>query len=132
MKTMKLIEALLIAFSLFSCGATKYQETGHTGGFSETQLNSNVFKVSFKGNAYISKEKVADFALLRAAESTINKGFNYFTVYDSDNYTKTGSYTAPSYSNTNINANITGNTISGTARTTHSAGGNLQLREASE
>lgn len=113
--------AVLVAFSLLSC-ATKYQETARSGGFSELQLNSNVFKITFSGNAYLSKSKVSDFALLRAAEVTLNNGFKYFIIQDSNNHTKDGSYTPPSSSNTTFSGNISGNTINGTAQTTSSGG----------
>ena len=48
-----------------SC-ATTYQSEGLTGGFSETQLDENIFRVTFYGNGYTGKERVTDFALLRS------------------------------------------------------------------
>jgi hypothetical protein len=37
--------------SLVGC-ATGYQAQGFTGGFDETQLSPNVYRVTFKGNGY--------------------------------------------------------------------------------
>jgi len=65
----KLIAIVILAFILQGC-ATSYQKTSFTGGYSETQLDENVFNVSFKGNGYTSRERVADFTLLRSAELT--------------------------------------------------------------
>ena len=65
---------ILSAFLLSGC-ATAYQPKGFTGGFSETQLDESVFQVSFRGNAYTSSERAADFTLLRSAELTIENGY---------------------------------------------------------
>jgi hypothetical protein len=97
MGPVKLFVILLLFISLFSC-ATTYQETGFTGGFSETQLASNVFKVNFKGNAFVHKDKAADFALLRSAELTLDNGFNYFIIHDSVDSTNLSAYSTNSNS----------------------------------
>ena len=53
---------------------------GATGGFSELQLSSDVYRVAFRGNGYTSPDRVIDFALLRAAELTLQQGARYFVV----------------------------------------------------
>jgi hypothetical protein len=53
---------------------------GATGGFSELQLSSDVYRVAFRGNGYTSPDRVIDFALLRAAELTLLQGARYFVV----------------------------------------------------
>mgnify|MGYP003326504792 CR=1 FL=1 len=59
---------LLSAFVLFITGcATTYQSQGFSGGFSETRLGENMFRVTFEGNGYSGKDRVADFTLLRSA-----------------------------------------------------------------
>jgi hypothetical protein len=40
----------------------------------------DIFAISFAGNSFTSPERVSDFALLRAAELTLNKGDNRFTL----------------------------------------------------
>lgn len=114
------LSALLIIF--FSGCATSYQPDGLTGGFKEVQLAEDVFKVSFKGNAYTDKERATDYALLRAGEVTLKYGYKYFVVMDAQNYSKTGSYTTPTTYNTYGNISGYGNTAyySGT---TYAAGG---------
>src|SRR5258708_35613196 len=47
--------SMLLVLSVLSC-ATGYHAHGLSGGFSETQLDENVFQVSFKGNGYTSRE----------------------------------------------------------------------------
>lgn len=86
----------------FVCGvvlsgcATGYKQSGITGGYSETQLSENAFRVAFNGNGYANRERVFDFALLRAAEVAIQHGFRYFVVVDSANDSSLSTYTAPS------------------------------------
>ena len=78
---------VFISFLLSSC-ATPYQAYGATGGFNETRINENVYRVSFKGNAYTSLEKATYFTLLRSAELTLEKGYNHFLVINEDQYFK--------------------------------------------
>jgi hypothetical protein len=104
------------------------------GGFSETQLDENVFRVSFRGNEYTRPERAADFSLLRAAELARNNGYSYFVIVDSQSYARHSTYTTPTTSTTTaqINTvgtgNISGNNVNfsansiGTA-TTHTYGG---------
>lgn len=84
----KVFIVCLSAFCFFSC-ATGYQASGFKGGFEQTQLDDNVFKVSFRGNAYTSKEKVSDYALLRCAEVTLQNDFKYFVIKDNKDFSKT-------------------------------------------
>ncbi len=75
--------AFLIAL-LASC-ATMYQPEGPTGGFSETRLGENIWRVSFKGNGFTSPERATDFAMLRSAEVCLSSGYRYFIVAESAN-----------------------------------------------
>jgi len=76
---------LVIIASTFLVGcATSYQPMGSSGGYEETRLDENVFLVHFRGNRYTKMERTQDFAFLRAAELTIQSGYNYFAVLKSD------------------------------------------------
>ena len=74
---MKNLITLLSVILLSSC-ATSYQSEGMTGGYVDTQLSETLWKVSVNGNGYTSQSKVGDYALLRASELTIDKGYKYF------------------------------------------------------
>jgi hypothetical protein len=88
--------ALFFILLVFATGcATPYKPDGLTGGFSETQLDENVFKVSFSGNGYASKERAADFSLLRSAELALEHGYNFFIIVDASEYTKIETHTTP-------------------------------------
>ncbi len=117
------MKALVIAAVLFLTGcATPYQSKGFTGGFDETQLSPEVYRVSFQGNAYVAAETVADYVMLRCAELTVESGFQYFVVVDTKDTSRSGAYTTPKSSQTTANATAYGNAYStnvqGTATTT--------------
>jgi hypothetical protein len=96
---MKIILSVAIALMLAGC-ATSYQSKGLMGGYSETQIAPDVFRVSFGGNGYTSGERAQDFTLLRAAELTLQHGFRYFVIVDEKNTTKVSISTTPGYAYT--------------------------------
>lgn len=108
---------LLVTLILSGC-ATPYQRVGITGGYSETKLGENIFLVSFRGNGYTSRDRAIDFSLLRAAELTLENGFRYFVVIESEKHTEIDTYTTPSQSYTTGSAYSYGNYTSGSATTT--------------
>ncbi len=115
MKIMLRRTALAFITMLMVGCATGYQKKGFTGGFSETQLAENVFRVAFKGNQYTSRERTADFTLLRSAEVAVENGFKYFVIVKSKERTKTRSYTGPTTAQTTgkVYENNTGTGIGG-------------------
>lgn len=118
---MKIIISTLIALSILGCSTT-YQSSGFTGGYSETQLDLNVFRVTFNGNAYTGRDKVADFTLLRSAELTLANGYKYFVIVDSENTVELSTHTTPITTNTTANAYGTGNHATVNATSTTSGG----------
>lgn len=75
--------AFLLALTFGGCAlasATGYQPAGSDGGFTELQLAPDMFRVAFQGNTYTSQERVADMALLRAADLALAHGASYFAV----------------------------------------------------
>ena len=110
---------MILSFTLVSC-VTAYQRQAFTGGFSELQLGENIYKISFKGNALTSRERISDYALLRSAEVTLENGFKYFIILDSDNYSKTSISTRPTTSETTGSIGIMGSI---NTTTTTSGGG---------
>jgi hypothetical protein len=104
-----------VACALVAGCATTYQPMAFSGGYSETALAENVFKVSFAGNGYIGADTVSDYALLRSAEVTIENGFRYFIITDERSYSTNSTFTTP----TTTNAYVTGygNSAYGTATT---------------
>lgn len=127
---MRSLLILVLPIILSAC-ATTYQPQGLSGGFSETQLDTNVFKVSFRGNGYTHAERAEDLALLRSAELTLKNGFTHFAVIDSQSREKHGTYTPPTQSYTTANATAYGNSAYGTAQTTTYGGQTFHISKPS-
>jgi hypothetical protein len=86
MKLPVLVSIVLCALFSNSC-STPYQPSDFLGGFTELQLSSDSYQVSFGGNAYTSTQRAIDFTLLRCAELALENGYQYFVVIDADNRT---------------------------------------------
>lgn len=114
---MRTLTAVFLAVLLTGC-ATTYQAEGLSGGFSETQLDKNVFRVSFRGNGYTRTEKTEELALLRSAELTLKNGFTHFVIIDGRSREQLSTYTTPTQSYATSNATAYGNSAYGTSRTT--------------
>jgi hypothetical protein len=106
---------LVVALGALTTGcATTYHTQSLTGGFTETRLDENVFQVRFAGNGYTSRERAADFCLLRCCELAQQYGYAYLIVVDSAHYTKDSAYTTPTTATTtgsaqtNAKATVTG------------------------
>jgi hypothetical protein len=85
--------ALALALSALGGCATAYQSKGMTGGFSETMLSPDTFKINFSGNGFTSAERASDFAILRAADKSLEMGCNYFGVMNEADGASVGSAT---------------------------------------
>lgn len=115
---MKYLVFITIVAVLMQGCATSYQSSGYAGGFSSTQLDENVFRVSFRGNAYTGRDRVADFTLLRSAELALQNGYKHFSIISANEYTSNSSYTTPITSNTTASVYGTSNYAYGNATTT--------------
>lgn len=67
---------------LVACGATPYQSGigTYTGGYYETQMGPDTFRVNFSGNGFTPTQMAQDYAILRAAELALQRGYPYFVV----------------------------------------------------
>lgn len=68
-----------VAVGLASC-ATPYAQQGITGGFDVQELRPDVFRVSFGGNGFTTKETVQVYWLYRCAQLAVEKGFGGFEI----------------------------------------------------
>ena len=86
MKRLLIAGALAATTALAACATpTPYQPArltarGPVNGFSEAPLEQNRYRVAFNGNTVTSREQVEDALLLRAAELTLQQGFDHFTA----------------------------------------------------
>ena len=75
---MRLPVVLAVLVSLLAGCATAYHPAGLDGGYGETRLGTNVFRVTFTGNAASTQAATDEMALLRAAEVSLANGCRWF------------------------------------------------------
>lgn len=91
---------LVLGAGLAACAtATPYQPNipGQqvSGGFSELRLEPDRFRVSFAGNSLTSRETVEGYLLYRAAELTVQQGYDWFEIVDRRTDRETRTYVEP-------------------------------------
>lgn len=97
-RILALAAALAGSAALAGCmTATPYQPATASSrlGFADEQIESNRFRVSFAGNSLTSRETVERYLLYRAAELTVQRGFDHFILVTRDTETKTDTYRTP-------------------------------------
>jgi hypothetical protein len=74
--------AVLAVFVLGAGCASGYRSgrSSMTGGYASEQEDFNVFSVRYSGNAFVSEQKASDLVLMRAAELSLEHGFEYLAV----------------------------------------------------
>jgi hypothetical protein len=88
LKTLALIAAVGVApLMLAACEtATPYQPLARGnatfGGFTDQRLDADRFRVTFAGNSLTSRETVETYLLYRAAELTLQSGYDWFEMVD--------------------------------------------------
>jgi hypothetical protein len=97
-----IFSCLAALLTLNGC-ATRYHSIGFNGGYSEINTSQDSFVVTFKGNRYTSSEKVLQYALTRASELTVARGFKYFSVISSVDQTQGYDY---SHTTSNMNGSM--------------------------
>lgn len=78
---------LLLTVLLTACATqTPYKPAAERGaeGYTETRLTNDRYRISFRGNSLTPADTVRDYALLRAAELTLQEGQDWFQLIDSD------------------------------------------------
>jgi hypothetical protein len=118
---MKRVLLIGVALVLAGC-ATGYQTMGFTGGFEEIKLSQDTYRISVSGNGFTSRSRAENIALLRAAELTIQDGYERFAVL--------GGRVSQEFSGTtNITVNRIGNTaIASGGDPIFKPGGDLVIR----
>ncbi len=79
--------AITTTLGLAACqnGPTPYQPgAGYQGGYTESRLENDRYRVSFKGNSLTNRETVENYLLFRAAELTLQNGYDTFTIVNRD------------------------------------------------
>ena len=69
---------------LSACEPKYQQQSWWSGGYSSTQIDQNTFRVSYEGDIGTDAGKVNDFLMYRAAELTMQSGYDYFVFTNKD------------------------------------------------
>lgn len=76
MKIVLVIAAALMAL----CGCSSYQLTSQNTRMTVDNISPKTFTVNFCGNAYMQQKEVEKYALQRASEVSLSKGYSHFVV----------------------------------------------------
>lgn len=82
----RLIAAIAVLVTLGACAtATPYQAALDTNrGYADQQIESNRWQVSFSGNSLTDRQTVETYLLFRAAELTMQQGYDHFSFVKRD------------------------------------------------
>jgi hypothetical protein len=100
----KAIVAALATSTLLVAGCateTAYRPATGQGfyraGYSDRQIEPNRFLVSFAGNSVTSRDTVERYLFFRAAELTVQNGYDYFVLADRDTNLQSRTYSTPGF-----------------------------------
>jgi len=84
---MKRLIAVAAVFLAVGC-ATQYQssDTSLSGGYTESRLAPNEWRVLVEGNGFTSRGEAEQFLMRRAAELTLEQGKRYFELDAHDSW----------------------------------------------
>ena len=98
----KAVVAALAASTLMVAGCateTTYRPATGQGfnrtGYSDRQVEPNRFLISFAGNSVTSRDTVERYLLFRAAELTLQNGYDYFVMANRDTDLQSRTYSTP-------------------------------------
>ena len=98
----KAMGAALAASTLMVAGCateTTYRPATGQGfnrqGYSDRQIEPGRFLVSFAGNSVTSRDTVERYLFFRAAELTLQNGYDYFVMADRDTNLQSRTYSTP-------------------------------------
>ena len=73
------------ALAIAACGTpTPYQPALDGHGYAEQAIEEDRYRVSFSGNTLTSRETTENYMLYRAAEITLQRGYDHFVIVDSE------------------------------------------------
>ena len=78
------VALLVVSLLLTACAtATPYQPQAKSGeGYSEQRLETNRYRVRSVGNSATSRDTVENYLMYRAAEITLQNGYDWFAIAD--------------------------------------------------
>lgn len=89
--------AVPFAFIALASCSTPYQEMGLLGGVSATQIDATTMRISSRGNGFSDIGRMKDYVLLKAAEETVKRGYDFFEVVGAENVSRTDHVAIPEF-----------------------------------
>ena len=101
MKTLRNLALCASAAVLAACAtATPYQPASQPGGFdgfSQTMLEADRARITFGGNSLTKRDTVENYMLYRAAETALERGYDWFELVERDTEAKTRRTVSPGF-----------------------------------
>ncbi|HUS24029.1 MAG TPA: hypothetical protein VM369_03700 [Candidatus Binatia bacterium] len=77
----RILFPFVLAAALAACAhATPYQRADRGEGYTDQKIENARYRISFAGNRLTPRETVENYLLYRAAELTLENGFDYFVL----------------------------------------------------
>ena len=114
----------LLAVAILGGCATKYLDMGFTGGVTAEPLMTDVYRIVARGNGYTSSDRIQDFVLMKASETTLAAGTAYFVIVDQKDRTNVTVGQTPGVVQTNF--------VGNTAFTTYTPGATYNVVKPGE
>ena len=107
MKRFIAVAVASVALLGFGC-ATGYQSVDEsiTGGYTETRLSPDSWRVVITGNGFTSRGEVEQFLMRRAAELTLEQGKRYFVLSQHEAWTRKRMTSTGSIVSSPMNASV--------------------------
>ncbi len=86
---------IVVASALLAGCSTYKPATGSGPGYSEMQIDSNVYRVSFRGDGATKPDQADEMSLLRCAELMAEKGFPFFVIQSGQAFASTHQFSDP-------------------------------------
>lgn len=104
--------ALASVLMLLSSCSTKYQDMSFTGGVKAQQMTSDTYRIVARGNGYTDSTTIRDYVMLKAAETTKQRGASHFVILTGEDASRVDQIMSPGTASTTV--------IGNTAYTTYS------------
>jgi len=87
---MRYLLTALAMVGLAACATpTPFEPADGAGfGFADQRIEKNRYRISFRGNSLTTKEQVETALLLRAAQVTLENGYDHFVIVSDDTETE--------------------------------------------
>lgn len=86
-QSMRITSVWVVLAVLILVGGCQSGPSSVTGGYTSEREDFNIFGIRYSAGKSVSMQKASDLALMRAAELTLENGFEYLAVVASENET---------------------------------------------